>query len=112
MPTSEAPCPTPFETCFGVAIYVDHVESYKVTAVERVINYLELNDLSGNWTIAASQSIRYWGEIIPEPHSVTMLVIGLAYICFSVRGRVDRVEALTEVACVGRVRSVTRARRR
>ena len=64
-PTSDPPCPLPGQ-CFGVAIYVDDVPSFRVTSVERVINYLELTDFFGNWTISASQSIRYWASRFPN----------------------------------------------
>ena len=75
-PTSNPPCPLPGQ-CFGIAIYVDDIQSQRVTAVERVINYLELTDFFGNWTISASQSIRYWGEPVPEPNSAAIVLLVL-----------------------------------
>ena len=85
-PTSNPPCPLPGQ-CFGIAIYVDDIQSQRVTAVERVINYLELTDFFGNWTISASQSIRYWGEPIPELGGPVLLTMAVLHMCISFRPR-------------------------
>jgi hypothetical protein len=94
-PSSEPPCPQPVQ-CAGVAFYVDDFPSYTVTAVERVINYLVLTETEpyeppfqfGEWLLESSQTIRYWG--VPEPGSVVLLSLGVAYLSLSCRPRPHR----------------------
>lgn len=86
-PTSEPPCPTAGDRCFGVAIYVDDIERHTVTSVERVLNYLDLTGPTGNFVVTASQSIRYWGTIVPEPSAVMLLSFGMLHLCLSSRPR-------------------------
>jgi hypothetical protein len=60
---------------------------YRVTAVERVINELIVENTGfGTWVIGGKQTIRFIGEPIPEPHSVAILALAFAY-CAALRIR-------------------------
>jgi hypothetical protein len=50
--------------------------AYRVTAVERVIDSLIVENLGPNWVVGGKQTIRFLGELVPEPHTVAVLVIG------------------------------------
>jgi hypothetical protein len=88
-PPSEPPCPGRSNRCIGYAVYVEDIDSYRVTAVERFIDYLSLTPQPQfeNWIIDASQSIRYWGTPIPEPGSAMLLLMGVAHFCLNSRPR-------------------------
>jgi hypothetical protein len=87
-PSTERPCPGRSDRCVGSAVYVDDLESYRVTAVERQIDYLSLTRAPfGDWIFDGSQSIRYWGTLIPEPGSAVLLSMAIAHLCLSFRQR-------------------------
>jgi hypothetical protein len=67
-------------------VYVNDLESYRITAVEREIDYLSLTLIpTGEWILDASQSIRFWGTFVSEPGSVILLLMGVAHLCLSPR---------------------------
>jgi hypothetical protein len=76
-------------------VFVDDLPSYSVSAVERVIDYLVLTEIqphvppaqTGHWTIAASQTIRYWGVLVPEPYALPLMLLGVWHLSLSCRRR-------------------------
>jgi hypothetical protein len=64
--------------------FVPDFENYTVISLERVIDYLVLTEVqpadppfeAGSYTLAASQTIRYWGIRVPESTSGVLLLVG------------------------------------
>jgi hypothetical protein len=66
---------------FGCQVYVPDITRYKVTSVERIVEQLEFIDQPGfgTYIYKAGQRIRYLGELIPEPSTITMVLLGVAH---------------------------------
>jgi hypothetical protein len=69
-------------------VFVSDVTAHEVSAVERVIDSLVVEPTGfGTWVFGGKQTIRFWGEPIPEPNSLALLVMtaGSFHIFFSRR---------------------------
>jgi hypothetical protein len=80
---SEMPNGTNPSLCSGYACknqLVSNLAAYQVTAVERVIDQLTITPGGNGYVLRAGQTIRYWGEVVPEPSSTSLLLVYVAAI--------------------------------
>jgi hypothetical protein len=55
-----------------------YLPGYRVTSVERDVDELVITRTQGDlYFLEAAQTIRFWGEPIPEPASMAMLVVAI-----------------------------------
>jgi hypothetical protein len=53
---------------------------FHITALERVIDKLTLTRIDASrYIVDAAQTIRVWGEVIPEPNTAALLIIAMLY---------------------------------
>jgi hypothetical protein len=53
---------------------------YSITAIERVIDKLTLTRIDASrYIVDAAQTIRVWGEVVPEPDTAALLIIAMLY---------------------------------
>jgi hypothetical protein len=70
--------PSSCQTHECLVVFVDDVTDYLVTSVERAIDQLTLTRTQGNlYILDGAQRVRFWGERIPEPNALALLVASI-----------------------------------
>jgi hypothetical protein len=69
---------TPCNPC--AVTFVADPTNYRVTAVERVIDQLIVENTGfGTWIVGGKQTVRFSGEPIPEPSTIALWLTGVAF---------------------------------
>lgn len=68
-------------------VFVPDIAAHKVTSVERIIDQLIITPEGDHYSLTAAQRIRLWGEPIPEPSTVALLVTAVGIALVTARNR-------------------------
>jgi hypothetical protein len=70
------------------SVWVDFPPGHNITAIERIVDQLVITPVhETRYTVQFAQRVRIWGERIPEPGTILLLLIGSIYCAMGRRTR-------------------------